>query len=71
MTKRGTHTWDIVVDYHSCPKCNHIIENREKYILRNNQLEKDLTCPKCGHQWTETKKKPPFTFFNTWKAEGV
>lgn len=59
MTQRGTHTWDLVVDYQRCPQCGYICENRDKYRYRLGKYQKDLECPRCKHLFTVTKKTRP------------
>ena len=51
-----THTWEIYVRYHLCPKCSQIIESREDYHYRLGEQVKTMTCPHCYHTWTEKKK---------------
>jgi uncharacterized C2H2 Zn-finger protein len=61
MSQRGTHTWDLVIEYIRCPECGFIIENREKYQYRLGKYQKDLECPRCHHRFTITKNvKPKF-----------
>lgn len=59
MTQRGPHTWDIIIEYHACPKCGYIQENRERYEDRLGVLVKDLTCERCKspYQLKKTTKK--------------
>ncbi len=59
MTQKGTHTWDLIVQYHRCPKCSRIFESREDYQYRLGRYEKDLECPNCHYMYTLTKEKRP------------
>lgn len=56
MTQRGTHTWDLIVDYHRCPKCGWIIENRHIYEYRSGKYRVELECDRCHHQSTAIKR---------------
>ena len=47
--RRGTHTWNITIQYHRCPQCGKIIESREDYIYRLGKYEKTLRCERCKH----------------------
>ena len=61
MAQNGTHTWKLYTHYHACPKCGFIIESRQDYEPRLETYEKDLKCPRCGHEFTLTyKPKPTF-----------
>lgn len=61
MTQKGTHTWDLVLKYHRCPKCGFIIESREDYTHRLGAWIKDLTCSRCGEHFSlEKNTKPTF-----------
>lgn len=51
-------TWDIVHHYHKCPKCDYIIESRRDYEKRNQIMAKDLSCRRCSHKFTLSKKIP-------------
>lgn len=57
MTQRGSHTWDIIIDYHLCPKCQCIVEDRQNYILNSGQYVKEVKCPSCAHPFSVTKAK--------------
>lgn len=59
MPQKGNHTWDLIVQYHRCPKCGLIIESRNDYEYRLGKYEKDLECPRCKHLFTETKQRKP------------
>jgi rubredoxin len=59
--KHGNHTWDIVINYHECPACGFINENRNKYERRFNILHKDIVCARCNKAFSVTKiTKPTF-----------
>lgn len=47
-----SHTWDIVVDYHQCPKCGFINESRVAY--KHNK--KEVICGRCNEKFTLTKE---------------
>jgi len=55
VMQKGSHTWEIILYYHRCPKCGFIFESREDYQYRLGLYQKDLECPKCHHQYTVTK----------------
>ncbi len=55
---RGDHTWDIVIDYRSCPDCGYIMEDRQKYQRHDDNLEKQIVCGRCNKTFTVTKKIP-------------
>lgn len=55
--REGNHTWDIRVEYHQCPHCGYIVESREGYEKRLDQLQKDLTCRRCRKEFTVTQQK--------------
>lgn len=59
MSQKGAHTWDMVIDYHRCPVCGWILENRENYQYRLGHYQKDLECDKCHHFFTVTKVTHP------------
>lgn len=64
MTQKGSHTWDILIDYHLCPECKHIVENRQEYSLKSGQYVKEMKCPSCGHSFSVFKaKKPRWSLF--------
>lgn len=62
---KGNHTWDIIIQYHRCPKCGVIMESRLDYEYRLGKYQKDLECERCGHRFTLTKKTKP-TFGPLW-----
>lgn len=59
MSQEGEHTWDIVIDYHRCPKCGYILESRDKYQYRMGKYVKQLECERCHHQFMVTKSTEP------------
>jgi hypothetical protein len=66
MTQKGSHTWDITIDYHLCPKCKHIVEDRQEYILN----VKEVKCSFCGHLFSVFRaKKSSWSLFSGSDAE--
>ncbi len=61
MTQKGEHTWDLILQYHRCPKCGQIIESREDYRYQMGKWIKDVKCDRCGHQ-ERLEKKVKLTF---------
>lgn len=59
MREKGTHTWDLSLAYHRCPKCGKIFENRKDYVYQMGKLVKDLQCPNCGHAYILEKNQQP------------
>ena len=59
MSQKGSHTWDMILQYHRCPHCGHIMESREDFHYRLGKHVKDLECPKCHSQFTLTKTGKP------------
>lgn len=59
MTQAGEHTWDIITQYHRCPKCGNIIESREDFHNRLGKLVKEITCDRCGNHFLLTKQRRP------------
>ncbi len=59
MTQQGEHTWDLIVQYHQCPKCGRINESREDYHYRLGAWIKEVTCERCGHAFRLTKQRKP------------
>lgn len=57
MTQKGTHTWDLILQYHLCPACGHIIESRQDYQYKAGAWTKSVECDKCSHHFTVTKKQ--------------
>ncbi len=61
MTQKGLHTWDLVLQYHRCPRCGYIIESRADFIYRLGSWVKDVHCERCGNAFEVTKvRKPSF-----------
>jgi len=61
MSRKGTHTCDIVVDYHRCPECGYINENREKFRYQLGEYLKDVVCCRCGCEFVlKRERKPKF-----------
>jgi NAD-dependent dihydropyrimidine dehydrogenase PreA subunit len=54
--RHGHHTWDMIINYHQCPKCGKIVENRNQYEYRLSHYELDLVCDRCQHHFTKTKR---------------
>ncbi len=61
MTQKGTHTWDLIIQYHKCPKCGYIIESRKDFYYRLGKWVKDVSCERCGHQFL-LERKTDLTF---------
>jgi hypothetical protein len=59
MTQKGPHTWDLILQYHRCPKCGKIIESRENYTYRLGKYIKELQCTNCKENFTLTKPTKP------------
>ncbi len=59
MTQKGTHTWDLILQYHRCPKCGYIIESREDYLYRLGKYVKDVECSQCHEQFSLIKPVKP------------
>ncbi len=57
--QHGNHTWDMVLHYYRCPHCGYILENRQKFERRFNDLQKELLCPRCRHIFAVVKKIRP------------
>ncbi len=65
MTQKGSHTWDLVIDYHVCPTCKRIIEDRQNYIRVSKRLAKEIKCPYCEHVFSAIKEsKPQWALFS-------
>ena len=61
MGQKGEHTWDLILDYHRCPQCGFIIENRVDFEYRDGEYRKELSCDRCLHLFVVTKiMKPSF-----------
>jgi rubredoxin len=54
--RHGSHTWDLISHYYSCPHCGYISENKDKFEKRFRELEKEMACPRCQYQFTVKKK---------------
>lgn len=52
-----THTWELNLYYHKCPKCGKIIECRKDYVYTEGHYIKELQCPRCHHCFSLTKEK--------------
>ena len=55
IREKGSHTWDIFLYYHACPKCGKVFENRENYEYCLGKYQKELECCRCRYRFTETK----------------
>lgn len=61
MIQKGTHTWNLHLSYHRCPKCGYIIESRNGYQYHLGKWMKDVQCDRCKHNFEMTKPcKPTF-----------
>lgn len=61
MTQKGTHTWDIIIQYHRCPHCGNIIESRQDYEYQMGKWLKEVICDRCKKATCfESKIKPKF-----------
>lgn len=58
VSEKGSHTWDIIIEYHRCPNCEFINENRKKYQYRLGKQQKEVECQRCHHLFVVTKKVP-------------
>ena len=56
MPQKGTHTLDLVVMYHRCPKCDFIFESRKPFHVENGKYLKEETCPRCQHIFEDQVK---------------
>lgn len=59
--EKGTHTWDVFVRYHRCPRCGVIAESRDDYIYRFGEYVKQVDCTACGHRFTDVRRQRPDT----------
>lgn len=57
MRKKGTHTWDLHLRYHLCPKCENIIESRTDFVYQLGEYVKELDCPRCHHHFQLKKNR--------------
>jgi uncharacterized C2H2 Zn-finger protein len=55
MSQKGSHTWDLNLDYHLCPKCKQIFEDRQAYTLKAGRYVKEMKCPYCEHLFSASK----------------
>jgi hypothetical protein len=62
MTQKGSHTWDLITDYHRCQKCGYIIESRQAFQRDDKGAWfKSIICERCGNQFVINKLcKPSF-----------
>lgn len=56
MSEKGSHTWDIIIDYHRCPNCEFINESRKKYHILQGKQQKEIDCQRCHHRFVVIKK---------------
>ena len=59
MSQKGTHTWDLILQYHRCPQCGFINENRQEFKYVMGKYLKEASCQRCGHEWILTKPVHP------------
>jgi hypothetical protein len=59
MGQKGEHTWDIIIQYHRCPKCGNIIESRQGYEYRQGKYRKEVSCDHCHQHFTVIKSSEP------------
>ena len=45
--RHGNHTWDMVLYYYRCDKCDYVFESRDKFEHRFKVEVKELNCPRC------------------------
>ncbi len=58
MPQKGTHTWDMLLSYHSCPQCGYIQENRDPFTYKSpGKYIKDVRCNRCHQGYQVTKAK--------------
>lgn len=57
MTQKGLHTWDLILQYHRCPKCGYVIESRNDFTFHKNRGVKEVTCSRCNHAFELTKER--------------
>lgn len=57
--RHGNHTWDIVIDYQSCPHCGYIMEDRNKFERHDGNWEKEIVCSRCNKKFMVAKKIQP------------
>jgi uncharacterized C2H2 Zn-finger protein len=56
IRSKGTHTWDLFLSYHKCPKCDFIMESRKDFVYQDGMGYKELECPRCHHNFREEHK---------------
>lgn len=59
MSQKGTHTWDLIIQYHRCPHCGYIFESREDYEHQSGEWVKNVACPRCQHPFQLKRKQKP------------
>ncbi|MCB1111717.1 MAG: hypothetical protein H7A37_05945 [Chlamydiales bacterium] len=59
MREKGTHTWDLVIQYHRCPECDYVFDNRQQYRYQLGHYIKDVECPRCHHEFRLEKNRKP------------
>lgn len=59
MTQKGLHTWDLILQYHRCPKCGFIIESRDDFKYRLGKWLKAVHCERCGFSFELSKARKP------------
>ncbi len=59
MGQKGTHTWDMILDYHRCPQCGYIVESRKPFEKMMGTLQKNEECPRCSEHFSIEKKREP------------
>lgn len=57
MGQKGTHTWDMILDYHCCPECSYIFESRQPLEDIFGKLQKKEVCPRCSKHFLVAKEK--------------
>ena len=61
MPQKGTHTWDLILHYHRCPKCGFILESREDFKYQAGKYIKEVECSRCKNHYVVTRSlKPTF-----------
>lgn len=59
MIQKGTHTWELYLYYHRCPKCGYIIESRQNFDDRFGKRVKELLCSRCQARFSVIKTERP------------
>lgn len=59
MTQKGEHTWDMWSEYHRCPECGLIFEDRQEYAYILGKYQKELSCPRCHGHFMHIRKREP------------